>query len=163
MRQLAARARRRVAQRKPRFQTTLEQRDALAQKFFGAVERGDLAGLEEMLASDVELSGDGGGKAPVLSRPLRGRDRVARALGGWIRLAKSVPSVSVRAVEVNGAPGGLFVDMQKRLISVMALEIVDLQITSISVVANPDKLVRIGPVAEPGSLFGLRVPASVGG
>ena len=80
VRQLAARARRRVAQRKPRFQTTLEQRDALAQKFFGAVERGDLAGLEEMLASDVELSGDGGGKAPALSLTAAGtRSRRSRS------------------------------------------------------------------------------------
>ena len=79
VRQLATRARRHVEQRRPRFQTTREQRDELARRFFAAAEQGDLAGLEALLAHDVELTGDGGGKAPALARPLRGRSRVARS------------------------------------------------------------------------------------
>ena len=74
VRQLAARARRHVKQRRPRFQTTREQRDELARRFFQAAEHGDLAGLEALLAHDVELTGDGGGKVPALARTLRGRD-----------------------------------------------------------------------------------------
>ncbi|MGI8825890.1 MAG: sigma factor-like helix-turn-helix DNA-binding protein [Chloroflexota bacterium] len=78
VRQLATRARRHVEQRRPRFQTTREQHDELTRRFFAAPEQGDLAGLEALLAHDVVLTGDGGGKAPALAQSLRGRDRVAR-------------------------------------------------------------------------------------
>ena len=62
-----------------------EQRDELARRFFAAAEQGDLAGLEALLAHDVVLTGDGGGKVPALARSLRGRNRVARTLITWIR------------------------------------------------------------------------------
>jgi RNA polymerase sigma factor (sigma-70 family) len=90
-RQLATRARRHVEQRRPRFQTTREQRDELVARFFAAAERGDLAGLEALLASDVTLTGDGGGKAPALSRMLRGRTRVANMLITFARTRAGVP------------------------------------------------------------------------
>src|ERR687897_3114448 len=86
VRQLATRARRHLEQRRPRFQTTREQRDELARRFFAATEQGDLSGLEALLAHDVELTGDGGGKVPALARTLRGRTRVARTLANWFRL-----------------------------------------------------------------------------
>ena len=72
VRQLASRARRHVEQGRPRFQTTREQRDELARRFFQAAEQGDLAGLESLLAHDVQLTGDGGGKAPALAQTLQG-------------------------------------------------------------------------------------------
>ena len=118
VRQLATRARRHVEQRRPRFQTTREQRDELARRFFAAAEQGDLAGLEALLAHDVELTGDGGGKVPALARSLRGRNRVARTLINWLRLVARLPGVSLRPVEVNGGPGALFLDGQQRLIGV---------------------------------------------
>ena len=154
VRQLATRARRHVAQRRPRFQTTRGQRDELARRFFAAVEQGDLAGLEALLAHDVELTGDGGGKVPALARPLRGRSRVARMLIDWARLGARLPGVSLRPVEVNGGPGALWLDAQQRLIAVVALETVGGQITSISAILNPDKLARLGPVADLTSLLG---------
>src|SRR5919198_5190501 len=80
VRQLASRARRQVKERRPRFQTTREQRDALAARFFAAAREGDLAGLEALLASDVELTGDGGGKVPALAHTLRGRSDIARTI-----------------------------------------------------------------------------------
>src|SRR3954454_21013695 len=101
VRQLATRARRHVERRRPRFEATREQRDELARRFFAAVERGDLAGLEALLAHDARLTGDGGGKAPAAARPLQGRNRVARALVKWVRLAARVPGVSARRVDVN--------------------------------------------------------------
>jgi RNA polymerase sigma-70 factor (TIGR02957 family) len=154
VRQLATRARRHVKQRRPRFHTTREQRDELAQRFFAAVEHGDLAGLEALLAHDVELTGDGGGKVPTLARTLRGRNRVARTLINGIRQATArLPGVSLRPVEVNGGPGALFLDPQQRLIGVWALDIADGQITSISSIDNPDKLTHLGPVADLGSLL----------
>lgn len=151
VRQLATRARRHVEQRRAglvRFQTTREQRDELAQRFFAAAEQGDLAGLETMLAHDVELTGDGGGKAPALPRTLRGRSRVARAVINWVRRVLRLPGVSLRFVEINGGPGALLLDEQQRLISVCALDLAGGQITSISGIVNPDKLAHLGPVAD---------------
>jgi RNA polymerase sigma-70 factor (TIGR02957 family) len=154
VRQLATRARRHVQQRRPRFQTTREQRDELARRFFAAAEQGDLAGLEALLAHDVRLTGDGGSKVPALVRTLRGRNRVARTLIDWARLAARAPGASVRPVEVNGGPGALFVDAQQRLIAVVALDIADGQITSIHAIVNPDKLIHLGPVGDFRSLRG---------
>jgi RNA polymerase sigma-70 factor (ECF subfamily) len=155
VRQLATRARRHVEQRRPRFQTTREQREELARRFFQAAEQGDLAGLEALLAHDVELTGDGGGKVPALARTLRGRSRVARTLINYgVRLAARAPGVSLRPVEVNGGPGALYLDAQKRLIAVVALEIAGGQITNISAIVNPDKLTHLGPVADFRSLRG---------
>jgi RNA polymerase sigma-70 factor (TIGR02957 family) len=153
VRQLASRARRHVQQRRPRFQTTREQRDELARRFFAAAEQGDLAGLEALLAHDVSLAGDGGGKVPALARSVRGRTRVAAAVVSWVRRVASLPGVSLRPVEVNGGPGALLVDGQQRLIGVCALEIADGQITSISGIVNPDKLTHLGPVADLRSLL----------
>lgn len=153
VRQLATRARRHVKQRRPRFQTTRDQREELAQRFFAAAEQGDLAELEALLAHDVKLTGDGGGKVPALARPLRGRSRVARLLANGIRRLSELPGVSWRPVEVNGGPGALFLDGQQRLIGVMALDITDGQITNISSILNPDKLTHLGPVADVKSLL----------
>lgn len=148
VRQHATRARRHLAQRRPRFQTTREQRDELARRFFAAADQGDLAGLEALLAHDVELTADGGGKVQALARSLRGRTRVARTLiNYWGRVARA-PGVSLRPVEVNGDPGALLLDPQQRLIGVVALDIAGGQITSISGIVNPDKLKHLGPLAS---------------
>jgi RNA polymerase sigma factor (sigma-70 family) len=162
VRQLASRARRHLQQRRPRFQTTREQRDELARRFFAAAEQGDLAGLEALLAHDVELTSDGGGKVPALARSLRGRTRVARTLiSYWGRVAR-VPGVSLRPVEVNGGPGALFLDPQQRLIGVVALDIADGQITGVSGIVNPDKLTHLGPLADYTSLLRSQLsPASI--
>jgi RNA polymerase sigma-70 factor (ECF subfamily) len=153
VRQLATRARRHVDQRRPRFQTTREQRDELVRRFFAAAEQGDLAGLEALLAHDVELTGDGGGNVPALARSLRGRDRVARAAISWVGRFTRLPGVSLRPVEVNGGPGALLLDAQQRLIGVCALEVAHGQITSIAGIVNPDKLKHLGPVADFRSLL----------
>jgi RNA polymerase sigma-70 factor (TIGR02957 family) len=153
VRQLATRGRRQVEARRPRFETTREQRDELARRFFAAAEQGDLSGLEALLAHDVELTGDGGGKVPALARSLRGRSRVARTLINWGRLSARAPGVSLRPVEVNGGPGALYLDAQQRLIAVVALEIAGGEITSISAIANPDKLAHLGPIGDFTSLL----------
>ena len=153
VRQLATRARKHVGQRRPRFQTTREKRDELARRFFAAVEQGDLAGLEALLAHDVQLTGDGGGKAPALARTLSGRNRVARTVINWGRLAARIPGMSLRRVEVNGGPGALYLDAQQRVISVLALDIAGGEITRISGVVNPDKLRHLGPVGDAGSVL----------
>src|SRR3954468_5545339 len=156
VRQLATRARRHVEQGRPRFQTTPEQRDELAGRFFRAAEEGDLAGLEALLARDVELSGDGGGKAPALAQTLRGRSRVAQTLVNWLSLGSRAPGLSVRPVEINGGPGALFLDSEERLIGVTALNIVDGEVKSIGTIANPDKLRHLGPVGDLAAVLKLR-------
>ena len=148
VRQLATRARRHVEQRRPRFQTTREQQETLAARFFAAAEHGDLAGLEALLAHDVQLTGDGGGKVPTLARTFRGRTRVARTLINWLRRIARAPGVSLRPVEVNGGPGALLLDAQQRPIGVWALEIAGGEITSIRSIVNPDKLTHLGPVGD---------------
>ncbi len=153
VRQLASRARQHVKLRRPRFQTTSQQRDELARRFFAAAEQGDLAGLEALLAHDVEMTGDGGGKVPAIKRPLRGRSRVARRLVDFIPMVTRLPGVALRPVEVNGGPGALLLDGQQRLIGVWAFDIADGQITSINVVVNPDKLTHLGPVGDFRSLL----------
>jgi RNA polymerase sigma-70 factor (TIGR02957 family) len=153
VRQLASRARRHLKQRRPRFQTTRQQHEELARRFFAAAEHGDLAGLEALLAHDVELTGDSGGKVPALAGTLRGRTRVARTLiNYWGRVAR-VPGVSLRPIQVNGGPGALVLDPQQRLLAVVALEVVGGQITSISAIVNPDKLTHLGPLADYTSLL----------
>jgi RNA polymerase sigma-70 factor (ECF subfamily) len=156
VRQLAARARAHVKQRRPRFQTTRDQRDELARRFFAAAEQGDLAGLEALLAHDVEMTGDGGGKVPAIRKSLRGRSRVARRLAEFIPTVTRLPGVVLRPVDVNGGPGALLLDGQERLIGVWALDINDRQITSISVIVNPDKLTHLGPVADFRSLLQMK-------
>jgi RNA polymerase sigma factor (sigma-70 family) len=151
--QLATRARRHVQQRRPRFQTTPEQRDELARRFFAAAEQGDLAGLELLLAHDVELTSDGGGKAPALARALHGRSRVARTLTNWVRILARLPGVSLRPAEVNDSPGALLLDAHERQIGVWALDIARGQITHVRSMVNPDKLTHLGPVADFRSLL----------
>jgi RNA polymerase sigma-70 factor (TIGR02957 family) len=147
-RQLASRARRHVDERRPRFESSREQRDELARRFFAAAREGDLGSLESLLAHDVVLRGDGGGKVPALARSLHGRSRVARTLRNWARQGARMPGVAMRQAEVNGRPGIVVTDGEGRVVSVMALEIADGQVTAVSSIVNPDKLAHLGEVAD---------------
>ena len=146
-RQLTSRARRLVGEGRPRFQSSAEQRDELARRFFAAAREGDVAGLEALLAPDVSLRGDGGGKAPALARALHGRSRVARTLAAWLRQAERM-DVTINETEVNGRPGALMQDRDGNVVSVLALEIEDGEIRAIHGVVNPDKLRHVGPLAD---------------
>ena len=147
-RQLAARARRQIDERRPRFEATREQREELATRFFAAAEEGDLHGLEELLAHDVVFRGDGGGKAPAAARAVHGRAKVARLLtAGWRTLPR-FDGVTTRREEVNGQPGAVFLDGEGRLIGVMSLDVAEGQIQGVSAIVNPDKLQHLGPVGD---------------
>jgi RNA polymerase sigma-70 factor (ECF subfamily) len=148
VRQLASRARRHVAERRPRFHTTREQRDQLADRFFAAAEHGDLPALEQLLADDVVLTGDGGGKVPALARSVRGRVRVARTLLTWVRIGSRAPGAGWRRADINGEPGALLLDGDGGVLGVWALGFSGGAITSISSVINPEKLVHLGPVGD---------------
>jgi len=152
VRQLAVRARRHVEDRRPRFTTTPEQQTELATRFFTAARTGDLAGLESLLAHDVELVGDGGGKAPSLARSQRGRSRVAHTLTNWLRALRRLPEMEIRLTEVNGDPGAMFL-VEGRLLAVWALDVRDGQVAGVRAVVNPDKLVHLGPVGDANALI----------
>jgi RNA polymerase sigma-70 factor (ECF subfamily) len=147
-RQLATRARRHVAERRPRFEASREQAEELATRFFAAVEDGELEGLEELLAHDVVLHGDGGGKVPAVKRAVHGRAKVARLLVAGLRAGIQRFGLSVRREQVNGQPGALLVDRDGRLAAVLSLDIAEGQIQGVSSIANPDKLQHLGPVAD---------------
>jgi RNA polymerase sigma factor (sigma-70 family) len=147
-RQLAARARRHVDERRPRYEATREQQERLADRFFAAVGEGDVKALEAMLAEDVVLAGDGGGKAPALARALHGGRRVARTLATWGRQGQRLVGATMRRVEVNGQPGAMVLDSEDKLISVLALDIADDRVQGVRSIVNPDKLRHIGPVAD---------------
>jgi RNA polymerase sigma-70 factor (TIGR02957 family) len=147
VRQLAARARRHVKERRPRFSSSPEQRRELAQRFFEATRNGDLKSLESLLAHDVVLTGDGGGKVPALARSLHGRDRVARTVLGWTRVGRRVAG-SIRPIEVNRQPGALLLDSESRVVGVWALDIAEGEIQAIRSIVNPDKLTHLGAVGD---------------
>ena len=154
-RQLAARARRHVEDQKPRFDASREQREELAHRFFAAAQEGDVAALETLLADDVVLQGDGGGKAPALARALFGSRRVARTLTAWFRQGVNIPDTELREVEVNGQPGALLM-AGGRIISVLALDIADGRVQAVRGIVNPDKLRHIGEVADVRALLKRR-------
>ena len=147
-RQLAARARRHVDERRPRFEATREQHERLADSFFAAIGDGDMESLEAMLAEDVMLAGDGGGKAPALARAQHGARRVARLLATWGRYAERFGGATFRRVEVNGQPGAIVLDAEDRVISVLALDIADGRVQGVRSIVNPEKLQHVGPVAD---------------
>ncbi len=139
-RQLATRARRRVADQRPRFDPSDEQRQELARRFFAAARDGDLDGLEALLADDVVLHGDGGGRVPALARSLHGRDRVSRTLRAWSRQGARFGVVEIRETAVNGQPGATLLRADGTVYGVMALDIAGGRIQGIRSIVNPDKL-----------------------
>jgi RNA polymerase sigma-70 factor, ECF subfamily len=146
-RQLAVRARRHVAAGRPRFDADQREREELAGRFFGAFTEGDLDGLRELLAADVAMVGDGGGKAPQFAKPVTGPANVARVLGVARPMLVSV-GVVIEPHQVNGQPGAIFRDRDGKVVSIMVLDILDGQIQAIRAVINPDKLRHVGPVAD---------------
>jgi RNA polymerase sigma-70 factor (ECF subfamily) len=153
VRQLAVRARRHVEERRGRFEASSEQHEQLADRFFAAAAEGDLDGLEALLAEDVELHGDGGGKVPALARALFGRERVAKTLRNWMRTGQRIVGIQMRRVDVNGQPGAMLLDPEGHLFGVMALDIADGQIQGIRSIVNPDKLGHLGEVADTNALL----------
>ncbi|HEU5417636.1 MAG TPA: RNA polymerase sigma factor SigJ [Streptosporangiaceae bacterium] len=146
-RQLARRARQHVTEQRPRQEPSRRSRDELAGRFFAAVERGDMDGLVELLAADVEVHGDSGGMRPSWPRPIIGRDRVGRLLIGLAEQARAAGAVLARA-EVNGQPGAVFLDSAGRLVNVLSLEIADGAVQMVRSVINQDKLRHLGPLAD---------------
>ena len=146
-RQLAVRARRHMDAGRPRFEADRREREELAERFFDAFREGDVNGLRELLAADVQMIGDGGGKAPQFARGIIGAENVARVLAAFVP-----PSVQLGIVvephEVNGQPGAIFRYRDGKVLNTFALDILEGRIQTIRAVINPDKLGHLGPVAD---------------
>jgi RNA polymerase sigma-70 factor (ECF subfamily) len=146
VRQIAARARRHVDARRPRFEASPEERDRLAERFFAAAATRDPDALAELLAPDVAFYGDGGGKVRgAIRRPVFGRDRVTRLLLGFAQIGDEL-RLGMRLARVNGQPGAVFLQPDGSPYSVLSLDIADGAVAAIRSIVNPDKLrhIKIG-------------------
>ncbi len=129
----------------------------LARRFFQAADGGDMDALLGMLAPDVVLHGDGGGKAQAIGAALHGREGVARLLAGVFRRGRSL-GTSLRLAWVNGQPGAVGYDAQGRVFTVFELDAADGVVQAIHAVVNPDKLCHIGPVSDAARLPEKELP-----
>lgn len=141
-RQLASRAREHVRAAKPRFPVSPAQGADIARAFFAASRSGEVAPLQALLARDVTLYSDGGGKRLAALNPIHGDLNVARFVAGVMRKAAPVPAFGWRYEVVDGLPGVVVVE-NGEVMQTMAFEIDDGRITAIYVVRNPDKLKHV--------------------
>jgi RNA polymerase sigma-70 factor, ECF subfamily len=145
--QLAVRARRHMEAGRPRFEADRSVREELASRFLQALEEGDVDGLRELLAADVELISDGGGKAPTLPSAVVGAENVTRLLAAVAPQFAQIGLV-IEPQEINAQAGAIVRDRRGWVLSVMVLDITDGQIQTVRSVINPDKLKHLGPVAD---------------
>jgi RNA polymerase sigma-70 factor (TIGR02957 family) len=138
VRQIAHRAREQVQARRPRFDTDAKRRSEVVERFFAACQGGDLAGLLELLAPDVTVWTDGGGKVQAARRPVRGAENVTRWLLGVLRKPEAEGSAG-RLVEINGELN-LLLTVHGRIIGAMTFDLADGRILNLRLQANPDKL-----------------------
>lgn len=137
VRQLAGRARRHVEERRPRYTVDPAERRDLTERFLAAAAGGDLAALLSLLAPDVRLVGDSGGKAKAPVRILETADKVGRFLVAVV--GDKETRLSVRFLEVNGGFSVLALS-DGRPDSVLQLDVADGLVRTVYVVRNPDKL-----------------------
>ncbi|MEV6867996.1 RNA polymerase sigma-70 factor [Streptosporangium subroseum] len=152
-RQLSVRARRHMDAGRPRFEADRKEREQLAERFFDAFREGKVDGLRKLLAADVHMIGDSGGKAPQWKPIFLGAENVARVLATLVSLFVRVGAV-VEPREVNGQPGAIFRDQDGKVPNTLALDILDGRIQTIRTVINPDKLGHLGPVGDAWAVIG---------
>jgi RNA polymerase sigma-70 factor, ECF subfamily len=139
-RQLVSRARRRVDAPRRRFDADRAHGRELTRRFLTACGTGDLEGLLELLADDVIVWTDGGGKVRAALRPVTGPHRAARFL---LTVTRRMPEgVSGREVTLNGQPGMVF-EENGRVTMALALDVQEDHVVAVRVVTNPDKLVAL--------------------
>jgi RNA polymerase sigma-70 factor, ECF subfamily len=137
-RQLASRARQRIADRRQRFDADEQHGRALTRQFVTACGTGDLQGLMGLLADDVVVWTDGGGKVRAAMRPVTGSRRSSRFL---LNVAKKVHGIP-QETTLNGQPAMVFIDDQQ-VVAALSLDILEARIVGVRVVSNPDKLARL--------------------
>jgi RNA polymerase sigma-70 factor (ECF subfamily) len=147
VRQVLSRARRRVADERPRFEADPEHRRRLAARFLQAAREGDMAGLVAMLAPDAVLVGDGGGKARSIPRPMAGGPAIARALATFYSTGEEL-GVTLEPAWVNGQPGFRALDPAGRIVNVVSMDIEGGSVRRVHSMLNPDKLAHLGAVSD---------------
>ena len=141
-RQIARRARQHVSLEKSRFQTTPQQQERLTQQFMQAFSQGNVQAFLDMLAEDVTLWSDGGGKVVAALKPLHGAQKIARFLRAIHRRGQKTGWVpQLRLAQVNGQPGLVF-EIEERIESVMTLDEANGRIQTLYFIRNPEKLER---------------------
>ena len=144
-RQLAHRAREHVQARRPRFDVDRNQQREVTERFLAAAGGGDIEGLMSVLAPDVTLLTDGGGKARAALRPITGASKVARflvAIASRPYMGIEISEISLTAAEINGSLGTLITG-GGRAIAALTLTVSGGRVTAIQLLANPDKLTAI--------------------
>jgi RNA polymerase sigma-70 factor (ECF subfamily) len=147
-RKLVSRARERVRADRPRHSVTREHHRALVEKFISAAANNDPAGLSTLLASDVVLYSDGGGRAAAALNPIYGADKVIRFGLGVMRKFAPAEGFALEITDINGAPGYLL-RTKEGVHTALTMEFDGERISAIYLVRNPDKL---GRVSRPSSL-----------
>ena len=146
-RQILSRARRRIDDERPRFDSDPRERGRLVARFLAAAREGDMDGLVALLAPDAVMIGDGGGKARAIAAPMHGAARIARALLAFYKISEEW-GVSFEPAIVNGQPGFRVVAPDGRLVNVTSLDVEDGAITRLHSIVNPDKLAHLGPTSD---------------
>lgn len=145
-RQLASRARANVRAARPRFDVSKEHGLKIAEAFFAASRNGDMRALQAMLAADVSVHSDGGGKRPAALAPIVGFDAVLKFHNALAYFFSKHPSRLVRYAFVNGLPGFVTVEADG-IVQTTALRVDDGLVSGIYVMRNPDKLRHVGNAA----------------
>jgi RNA polymerase sigma factor (sigma-70 family) len=144
VRQIATRARKHVAARRPRMAVSRTEQEQVVHRFLAALTTGDVAGLLEVLAPEVLVVGDGGGLAPTIPKPVRGAARLAPVMA---RFAVAAPGATAFIIDLNGGIGAR-IDPGGQNDTAVSLVIEDGRITRIYAIRNPHKLERLGDVVE---------------
>ena len=148
VRQLASRARRHVQEAKPRYAVEQAEAERITRAFFAAARDGDVAGLRSMLAEDVVLMSDGGGKVLAFHNPIEGLPKMLRLFAGLARKHTSRPEL-LRLATIDGLPGYVSID-RGALLQTTALDIRDGRIVRIYITRNPDKLRHVAALVGEG-------------
>lgn len=142
-RQLATRARKRITESKPRFQTSSKDHRRLLRAFLSAAREGELRELEGLLTETAELYSDGGGKVQALDQVLIGAHKIAAfMIGVWSTIRRQATTIELKERWFNGAPG-ILVFEDGRLATAMTLSLYQGKISCIYAVRNPDKLLSL--------------------
>lgn len=152
VRQLASRARKHVRDARPRYTVEAADGERIARAFFAAARDGDTAALSALLAQDVEIHTDGGGKVLAFRNVIRGIERALRLFAG-VRRKATVPPTLLHTATIDGFPGYISID-RGSVLQTTALDIRDSRIVAVYIVRNPEKLTRVQKFALPDGVAG---------